>query len=130
MCSEANDMAMMMARLYTHNHDIITLRNAYHGLSGGWVGAECGWWVSLTARGVCVSNGLGELRSDTGTGWRQIGGAAWRSSKLLRSSQRCLPVCLPFCAHWSHMRRTHSSASQLSTCTSFTLHLSSTQPNT
>ena len=29
--SEANDMAAMMARLYTGNHDIITLRNAYHG---------------------------------------------------------------------------------------------------
>lgn len=28
-------MAMMMARLYTGAHDIITLRNAYHGLSGG-----------------------------------------------------------------------------------------------
>lgn len=28
-------MAMMMARLYTGSHDIITLRNAYHGLSGG-----------------------------------------------------------------------------------------------
>lgn len=28
-------MAMMMARLYTGCHDIITLRNAYHGLSGG-----------------------------------------------------------------------------------------------
>ena len=29
--SEANDMAATMARLYTGNHDIITLRNAYHG---------------------------------------------------------------------------------------------------
>lgn len=28
-------MAMMMARLYTGAHDIVTLRNAYHGLSGG-----------------------------------------------------------------------------------------------
>ncbi|KAI3434759.1 hypothetical protein D9Q98_002819 [Chlorella vulgaris] len=36
--SEANDMAMMMARLYTHNHDIITLRNAYHGLSEATMG--------------------------------------------------------------------------------------------
>jgi alanine-glyoxylate transaminase/(R)-3-amino-2-methylpropionate-pyruvate transaminase len=41
-CSEANDMAMMMARLYTHNHDIITLRNAYHGLSGGWAQSAVG----------------------------------------------------------------------------------------
>lgn len=28
-------MAMMMARLYTGHHDILCLRNAYHGLSGG-----------------------------------------------------------------------------------------------
>eukprot|EP00249_Psilotum_nudum_P000760 c12866_g1_i1 orf=312-1760(+) len=31
--TEANDMAMMMARLYTGNNDIIALRNAYHGSS-------------------------------------------------------------------------------------------------
>ncbi|KAK7070269.1 alanine--glyoxylate aminotransferase 2 [Halocaridina rubra] len=31
--SEANDLAMMMARLHTGNFDIISLRNAYHGAS-------------------------------------------------------------------------------------------------
>ncbi|XP_058128430.1 alanine--glyoxylate aminotransferase 2, mitochondrial [Anopheles ziemanni] len=31
--SEANDLAMMMARLYTGNNDIISFRNAYHGAS-------------------------------------------------------------------------------------------------
>lgn len=31
--SEANDLAMLMARAYTGNHDIIALRNAYHGMS-------------------------------------------------------------------------------------------------
>jgi alanine-glyoxylate transaminase/(R)-3-amino-2-methylpropionate-pyruvate transaminase len=31
--SEANDLAIMMARLYTGNHDVIALRNAYHGAS-------------------------------------------------------------------------------------------------
>ncbi|KAI7843702.1 hypothetical protein COHA_002601 [Chlorella ohadii] len=36
--SEANDMAMMMARLYTGAHDIVTLRNAYHGLSEATMG--------------------------------------------------------------------------------------------
>jgi 4-aminobutyrate aminotransferase-like enzyme len=36
--SEANDMAMMMARLYTGNFDMLTLRNAYHGLSAGTLG--------------------------------------------------------------------------------------------
>jgi alanine-glyoxylate transaminase/(R)-3-amino-2-methylpropionate-pyruvate transaminase len=29
--SEANDLALLMARLYTGNHEIIALRNAYHG---------------------------------------------------------------------------------------------------
>lgn len=31
--SEANDLAMLMARLYTGNHDIISFKNAYHGAS-------------------------------------------------------------------------------------------------
>ncbi len=31
--SEANDLAIMMARLHTGNHDVIALRNAYHGVS-------------------------------------------------------------------------------------------------
>lgn len=29
--TEANELAMMIARLYTGFHDIISLRNAYHG---------------------------------------------------------------------------------------------------
>jgi len=29
--SEANDLAILMARLYTGNYDIVSLRNAYHG---------------------------------------------------------------------------------------------------
>ena len=33
--SEANDIAMMMARLHTGHHDIIALRNSYHGGSAG-----------------------------------------------------------------------------------------------
>ncbi len=31
--SEANDLAIMMARLSTGNYDIVALRNAYHGMS-------------------------------------------------------------------------------------------------
>lgn len=33
--SEANDLAMLMARAYTGNYDILALRNAYHGGSPG-----------------------------------------------------------------------------------------------
>ncbi len=29
--SEANDLALLMARAYTGNYDVIALRNAYHG---------------------------------------------------------------------------------------------------
>jgi alanine-glyoxylate transaminase/(R)-3-amino-2-methylpropionate-pyruvate transaminase len=31
--SEANDLAIMMSRLYTGNYDVLALRNAYHGMS-------------------------------------------------------------------------------------------------
>ena len=36
--SEANDLAIQMARLHTGHHDVIALRNAYHGGSPGAVG--------------------------------------------------------------------------------------------
>ncbi|NER86515.1 aspartate aminotransferase family protein [Moorena sp. SIO3A2] len=36
--SEANDLAMLMARVYTENFDIITLQNGYHGMSGNSMG--------------------------------------------------------------------------------------------
>jgi alanine-glyoxylate transaminase/(R)-3-amino-2-methylpropionate-pyruvate transaminase len=36
--SEANDLAMMMARLYTGNWDLIAVRNSYHGGSPGSTG--------------------------------------------------------------------------------------------
>ncbi|CAN5375615.1 N/A [soil metagenome] len=32
--SEANDLAIMMARLFTGNRDVVSLRNGYHGASG------------------------------------------------------------------------------------------------
>ncbi len=43
--SEANDLALMMARLYTGNYDMIALRNAYHGgnASGMGVTAHSTW---------------------------------------------------------------------------------------
>ncbi len=43
--SEANDLALLMARLYTANYDVIALRNAYHGgnASGMAVTAHSSW---------------------------------------------------------------------------------------
>ncbi|KAK9805667.1 hypothetical protein WJX72_010896 [[Myrmecia] bisecta] len=47
--SEANDMAMMMARLYTGNYDILALRNCYHGLSEATMGmlGQSSWKFNL-----------------------------------------------------------------------------------
>lgn len=36
--TEANELAMLMARLYTGNLGMISLRNAYHGGSSGTLG--------------------------------------------------------------------------------------------
>src|SRR3954465_3854860 len=43
--SEANDLALLMARLYTGNYDMVALRNAYHGgnASGMGVTAHSTW---------------------------------------------------------------------------------------
>ena len=43
--SEANDLALLMARLYTGNYDVIALRNSYHGgnSSGMSVTAHSSW---------------------------------------------------------------------------------------
>lgn len=57
--SEANDMAMMMARLYTGNFDIISLRNAYHGLSAATMGAAgLQTWKHGIAQGFGVHHAL------------------------------------------------------------------------
>ena len=47
--SEANDLALMMARLYTGNYDMIALRNAYHGgnASGMGLTAHSSWKFNL-----------------------------------------------------------------------------------
>ena len=47
--SEANDMAMMLARLYTGSHDIIALRNSYHGLSEATMGlvGQASWKAAI-----------------------------------------------------------------------------------
>jgi alanine-glyoxylate transaminase/(R)-3-amino-2-methylpropionate-pyruvate transaminase len=43
--SEANDLALMMARAYTGNYDVIALRNAYHGGNAGTMGVTAhGTW--------------------------------------------------------------------------------------
>ncbi len=43
--SEANDLAVLMARLHTGNFDLVALRNCYHGLSETTMGmmGNSGW---------------------------------------------------------------------------------------
>lgn len=41
--SEANDLAILLARLYTKNHDIITLKNGYHGAGTSTMGLTGCW---------------------------------------------------------------------------------------
>ncbi|XP_024386158.1 alanine--glyoxylate aminotransferase 2 homolog 1, mitochondrial [Physcomitrium patens] len=53
--SEANDMAMMMARLYTGTFDIVSLRNAYHGMSPSTMGLTAhSTWKYNVAQGFGV----------------------------------------------------------------------------
>ncbi|MQL76032.1 hypothetical protein Taro_008422 [Colocasia esculenta] len=52
--TEANELALMIARLYTGCHDVISLRNAYHGNAAGTMGAtgQCNWKFNVVQSGV------------------------------------------------------------------------------
>lgn len=52
--TEANELAIMIARLYTGCQDIISLRNAYHGNGGGTMGttAQSNWKFNVIQSGV------------------------------------------------------------------------------
>lgn len=38
--SEANDLALSLARIYTGNFDMLSIRNAYHGMAQSIMGAN------------------------------------------------------------------------------------------
>ncbi|XAR68739.1 Alanine--glyoxylate transaminase [Bertholletia excelsa] len=52
--TEANELAMMMARLYTGCHDIVSVRNSYHGNGAGTMGATAQsiWKFNVVQSGV------------------------------------------------------------------------------
>uniref|UniRef100_A0ACD5WXX4 Uncharacterized protein n=2 Tax=Avena sativa TaxID=4498 RepID=A0ACD5WXX4_AVESA len=52
--TEANELAIMMARLYTGSHDLISLRNSYHGNAAGTMGATAqkNWKFNVIQSGV------------------------------------------------------------------------------
>src|SRR5262249_38268245 len=57
--SDANDLAMLMSRLYTGNFDLIALRNAYHGGTAGPVGLTAhSSWKYNTPSGFGVHHAL------------------------------------------------------------------------
>jgi len=57
--SEANDLAITMARLYTGHTDVIALRNGYHGGSPSAMGlTSLHTWKFPTLQGPCVHHAL------------------------------------------------------------------------
>ncbi|CAM8897616.1 unnamed protein product [Rhodiola kirilowii] len=52
--TEANELAMMMAKLYTGCQDIVSLRNAYHGNASGTMGATAqrNWKFNVVQTGI------------------------------------------------------------------------------
>merc|ERR1712137_385481 len=57
--SEANDLALLMARLYTKNFDFICLRNGYHGLSDTMMGVTgLSTWKATVPQGFGVHHAM------------------------------------------------------------------------
>ncbi|MEM0965993.1 MAG: aminotransferase class III-fold pyridoxal phosphate-dependent enzyme [Verrucomicrobiota bacterium] len=57
--SEANDLALLMARLHTGNYDLIALRNCYHGGSHSTMGLTAhGTWKFNTPQGFGIHHAL------------------------------------------------------------------------
>ncbi|KAG0452455.1 hypothetical protein HPP92_025119 [Vanilla planifolia] len=52
--TEANELALMIARLYTGSHDVISIRNGYHGNAAGTMGATAQsiWKYNVIQTGV------------------------------------------------------------------------------
>ncbi|GLJ14899.1 hypothetical protein SUGI_0242450 [Cryptomeria japonica] len=52
--TESNELATMMARLYTGNHDMISVRNSYHGSSANTMGmtAQSKWKYNVVQTGA------------------------------------------------------------------------------
>jgi len=57
--SEANDLAILMARLYTGNYDVIALRNGYHGMSPSSMGLTAhSTWKFPIAQGFGIHHAI------------------------------------------------------------------------
>eukprot|EP01065_Artemidia_motanka_P021666 TRINITY_DN258_c0_g1_i1.p1 TRINITY_DN258_c0_g1~~TRINITY_DN258_c0_g1_i1.p1 ORF type:complete len:473 (+),score=116.91 TRINITY_DN258_c0_g1_i1:64-1482(+) len=63
--SEANDLAMLMARTYTGNYEYVVMRNCYHGMTEGTRGLTSarGWkWPPLAGVGIKHANHASKYR--------------------------------------------------------------------
>ncbi|XP_020816557.1 alanine--glyoxylate aminotransferase 2, mitochondrial isoform X1 [Drosophila serrata] len=102
--SEANDLAMLMARLHTGNQDILSFRNAYHGMSPYTMGltAHSTWRFPLPG----VNNGLVHVMNpDPYQGiW---GGSACRDSPVQTTRQcECQESCHAGDAYYNELEQT------------------------
>lgn len=82
--SEANDIAMVMARLHTGAFDIISLRNSYHGASP--------YTVGLTAHGTWkhnYANGFGIHHVMNPDPYRGLWGGANCRDSLVQTDRSC-----------------------------------------
>jgi len=82
--SEANDLAMYLARLYTNRFDIISLRNAYHGMSPYTMGL-----TSLNTWKYAVPNGFGIHQTMNPDVYRGV----WGGNKCRDSPVQSLREC-------------------------------------
>lgn len=67
--TEANELAMMMTRLYTGSNDIISLRNGYHGNGSATMGATamCTWKYNVAQSGIQHALNPDPYRGDFGS---------------------------------------------------------------
>ncbi|GKV02221.1 hypothetical protein SLEP1_g14680 [Rubroshorea leprosula] len=67
--TEANELAMMMTRLYSGSNDIISLRNGYHGNGSATMGATamCTWKYNVAQSGIQHALNPDPYRGDFGS---------------------------------------------------------------
>lgn len=82
--SEANDAAMLMARLYTGAFDIISLRNSYHGASPYTMGlCGVGSWKYM------IANGFGIHHAMNPDPYRGLWGGSRCRDSLVQTDRSC-----------------------------------------
>ncbi len=82
--SEANDLAMYLARLYTGRFEILSLRNAYHGMSPYTMGL-----TSLSTWKFSVPTGNGIIQTMNPDVYRGVWGGKNCRDSPVQSSREC-----------------------------------------